>query len=551
MGNTKKNVKNVKNKTDVWYKILAIVIGVVLLFGLGVAILQPTGLMDYISLHTQTAMKTEHFSVNNAQFTYMTYLTYNTYYQSLYENYSQYMSSFGLDRSLPLSQQKYYGSDTMSWRDACVNEATTTLEQTLALCEAAKAEGFELTADDRVRIDENIQSLKDFAKANNYSFSSAVAAMYGSKGITKGDIKGMLEMQILASNYATKLNDGYTYTDEQYNKYYEDNKLDFLKADYYSFEVKADYESGATEEEKTAAISAAKNKADELLKKIEGGEDFVKVVMEYKKELATAEKEAAQKAYDEAKKNETSAESGDTTAAETKSPEEEALEKATKALDEITEESVKKSVLTTEHKTSSTGTKSEADEWIFADTPAANGATKLISGDESATVYQIVKSAYRDEYNTVTMRELDIRLSDFTNPEAMKEYADKIVKDFNEGSDKSGDAFDALAEKYTTDKITVSKTGLVKETIKSGNTHEELIPVDEWLFASDRKAGDVKYFEFEDEGLSIYFYEETGRVAWLASADSSMRSKDLESAVNSFKETYTVTINEKAIAKIQ
>ena len=39
MGKTKVNAKNAK-KTDVWYKVLAIVIGVVLLFGLCVAIIR-------------------------------------------------------------------------------------------------------------------------------------------------------------------------------------------------------------------------------------------------------------------------------------------------------------------------------------------------------------------------------------------------------------------------------------------------------------------------------------------------------------------------------
>ena len=98
MGNSKVNKKNAKNKSDVWYKVLAIVIGVVLLFGLGVAIMQPTGIMDFITLHTQIAMKTENFSVNNAQFMYLTHLTYNNYYQTIYESYgSTYLSAFGLD----------------------------------------------------------------------------------------------------------------------------------------------------------------------------------------------------------------------------------------------------------------------------------------------------------------------------------------------------------------------------------------------------------------------------------------------------------------------
>lgn len=546
MGKTNVKSKNAKNKTDVWYKVLAIVIGVVLLFGLCVAIMQPTGLMDYITLHTQTAMKTENFSVSNAQFMYLTYLTYNNYYQSIYESYgSTYLSAFGLDRSKPLSQQSYYGTST-TWLDACVTEVRSSLTQTLALCEAAKAAGFTLTDKDKAQADESIQALKDFAKANNYSVSSAIAAMYGSKGIKKSDIKSMIEMQLLASNYAQSINDAYTYTTEQYNTYYDENKLDFIKADYYSYEVKADYESGATDEEKEAAISAAKNKAEEIFNKVEGGEDFVTVITEYKKELAQAELDAAQKAYDDA----VAAGKIDTTS-ETKSDEEKALDNAKTALEEITEESVKKSILTEAHTTSTSATKTEAEEWMFADTPAQNGAAKLIAADESSTVYQIVKSAYRDEYNTVTIRELDLKLDDFTSPEAMAEYADKIIADFNAASEKTGDAFDKLAEKYTADKITVTSRGQIKETSRSKSTNEDVIAVNDWLFSEDRKSGDVKAFTFTDEGMSIYFYEETGRAAWLVSVDSAMRSKDLNSAIDGFKETYPIMVNEKAIASIQ
>ena len=105
MAKSKVKSKNA-NKSDVWYKVLTIFIAVVLVIGLLVAVLQPTGVMDYISLHTRTALKSENYKVSNAQFMYMTYLIYNNYYSTIVNSYgSQYASYFGLDRSLPLSQQ--------------------------------------------------------------------------------------------------------------------------------------------------------------------------------------------------------------------------------------------------------------------------------------------------------------------------------------------------------------------------------------------------------------------------------------------------------------
>ena len=207
--------------------------------------------------------------------------------------------------------------------------------------------------------------------------------------------------------------------------------------------------------------------------------------------------------------------------------------------------SIKTKVLTTEHANADT----EADKWIFADTPATDGASKLISADESATIYQIVKSAYRDEYNTISIRELDLTLSSFTNEDAMKEKAEEMIAEFEKG-DKTGESFDKLAEKFSTDTIKINSTGLVKDTAKSGSTHEELIEVDEWLFSADRNQGDYKYFVFADEGLSIYYFEGTGKPVWLKNVDADMRSDDLETKLKEFKETYPVTENEKAIAKI-
>ena len=186
---------------------------------------------------------------------------------------------------------------------------------------------------------------------------------------------------------------------------------------------------------------------------------------------------------------------------------------------------------------------------MFAETPAQNGAAKLIQADESATIYQVVKSVYRDEYNTATIRELSLSLSNFTNEDAMKEYAQKIIDDFNAGSDKSGEAFDKLAEKYTTDDISVGSSGQQKETVKrSSATYEE---INEWVFSDERKAGDVKMFVISESGLYITYYEETGRAAWLASVDSAMRTDDINKKVDELQETYPATVNEKAIAKVQ
>ena len=110
-------------------------------------------------------------------------------------------------------------------------------------------------------------------------------------------------------------------------------------------------------------------------------------------------------------------------------------------------------------------------------------------------------------------------------------------------------SFDKLAEKYTTDDISVGSSGQQKETTKRSSANYE--EINEWVFSDERKPGDVKMFVLDENGIYITFYEETGRAAWLAGVDSSMRADDLEKKVNELQETYPATVNDKAIEKVQ
>ena len=511
-----------KDATDVWYVLIAVFVGFCLLAGLLVAIFKPTGLWDSISLHTNTAMKSEHYSINNAQFQYTVYSIYNNYYQQYYSTYgSTSMSYFGFDRTLPLSEQKYFNSSTTSWLDACVSDAKSSLTQILYLCEAARAEGITLSEESKKSVTENVDAIADFAKEYNYSFATYVGNLYGSKGITRGDIKGILELQALASQYTTKAYDEFTYTDEQYNAYYDEHKLDYLKADYYTYQIKATYASDADDAAKTEAVSAAKTKAQELLDKIDGGMSFIQVIVEYEQELAQAEIDAlGEDATDEEK-----------TAAQEK-------------YDAITPESVKKKIEVKAHKNSD----SELDQWLFADTPAADGSSHQIQGEETVDIYQVTQSAYRDDYKTITMGQLFLSLDQFSSPADVIAEAEKMISDFNAGSDKSYEAFEALKDKYTTETVTVSSGGKSKEVTKAGT--EEYEEIDEWLFSEERAHGDVKYFEFENQGVSIYYFDEFGRPAWNVLVNADMEDEDYKKLCEELAEKYAVTTNDKAIAKI-
>ena len=522
MAKKKNDVKKTKSNGDIWYRIIGIVVAICLVGGLLITVFVNTGLIDNIMLHTRKAIKSEHYTVNNAQFMYMVHSVYNNYYQMYYSYYgSEYLSYFGLDRSLPLADQK---SGNTSWLDICVEEATQNLTQILALCEAARAEGMTLTAENKKTVEDSVNAIEGLAKELNYTFKNYIANLYGSKGISKKDIREITELQMLASQYSQEAYDKFTYTDEDYNKYFDENKKDYLKADYYTYQVKADYETGADDTVKNEAISAAKLKAEELYNKISDGMDFVQVIKEYEQGIAQA-------AIDDLNNTEDATE--------------EAKTAAKKALDDITDDSIKEKISVTGHKNSD----SELDKWLFADTPAADGASKMIDGEEAFDIYQVTKSAYRDEYKTVKMSKIKLSLNDFDKPEDVVAYAEKIIADFNAGSDKSAEAFEALKDKYTTDDIkNITLTASTENNTKF--TDKKYNDVNEWLFAEDRVHGEVKYFVLEGDDVEIYYFDEFGKPVWEAQADSALRNSDLDTLYDELVAKYPVTVNQKAISKI-
>ena len=523
MAKKKNETKKTKTGAEIWYRIIGIVVAICLVGGLLITVFVNTGLLDNIMLHTRKAVKSEHYTINNAQFMYMVYSVYNNYYQTYASYYgTQYLSYFGIDRSLPLADQK---TGNTTWLDICVNDATASATQMLALCEAARAEGMTLTAENREIVNNAVSAIEGMAKEYNYSFKNYVANLYGSKGISKKDIREITELQMLASQYSNEAYDKFTYTDEDYNKYFDENKSEFLKADYYTYQIKADYATGADDAVKNEAISAAKLKAEELYNKISDGMDFVQVIKEYEQSIAQA-------AIDELNNSEDATD--------------EQKADAKKALDEITDESIKEKISVTGH----TDEGKELDKWLFGETPAADGASKMIDGEEAFDIYQVTKSAYRDEYKTVKMSRITLSLDDFDTPEKVVEYAEKIVADFNSASDKSAETFEALKDKYTTD--TIKNIGLNASTENNTKfTDKKYDEVNEWLYSGDRTHGEVKYFVIGGEDVEIYYFDEYGKPVWEAMTDAALRKADLDKLVEELIAKYPVTVNQKAISKIK
>ncbi len=534
--------KNAKKTKDIWYKVLTILVVAIFAVGLLIAVIKPTGVPDYISLHTNYSVKSDNYKVNNAQMNYLVYTLYNNYYSQ----YSSYASAAGLDSSKPLSQQKYWGSETTSWRDQLVTEATSTMERCLVLCESADKAGFTLTDEDKQEIADQMQSLKDAAKENGMSVSKMVRNYYG-RGVTVSDIESLTEMQTLASKYATKISEDFTYVDADYDNFYTENKNDYRYADYKMYAIDAEYDDKATDEEKVAAQEAAKAAAEELKKAIEGGKSFTEAVYEYEQKLE-AETEAEESAKTEEK----------TEDEETSATEESAKTEETPKTEEKTEEELKEEIAEKILKEQQGYTDDDLGKWIFADTPAEVNSVKVIGEEDTYTVYQVVKQPYRLEYNTVDVYYISVGVDSFeatadkkeedVMEEAVKEIADKVAALTTKNGDEFTKLAESLKEQYPDLYVSEKIENIEKDTVDASLTVEEF---DDWAFAEGIKAGDSKYFVSENAGY-IFLYEAANMPAWKYNVDTDMRSEDYDEKYEAMKKELgdSIVINEKAQKKI-
>ena len=218
-----------------------------------------------VLVRARTAIKSDNYKISGSILTYFFYAQY----QNFLSYYGSYASYFGLDTSKSLKSQSF--SETQTWYEYFMDATATQLTQIVTLCEGAKEAGVSLDADDKAEIEESIETLKNYAKESSVTVSTYIAQRFGS-GVTLSDIRKATEMSKLASKYQEKLLEEFkaALTDDELQKYVDENKSSFFTADVLKYVFKAEMKTEgaeATDEEKAAyeadktAMSA---KADEL-----------------------------------------------------------------------------------------------------------------------------------------------------------------------------------------------------------------------------------------------------------------------------------------------
>ena len=144
-------------------------------------------------------------------------------YMQFSQSYSSYLSMF-LDTSKPLKDQEcMFDADGGSWADYFKKMAETNLVQQTAALAAAKAAGYELTEDDQAEIDNVIATYAMYGAYYGYSDADGyLAATYGA-GNNEKTVRRHMADEILVDRYLNDLYDGFSFTDEEKDAYYDEH----------------------------------------------------------------------------------------------------------------------------------------------------------------------------------------------------------------------------------------------------------------------------------------------------------------------------------------
>ena len=289
---------------------------------IGIAIIVAfIGTIGYFSvkhiMDIKAATKDPYITVGEHTLTQLEYDYYfNNTVNSYINTYSYFLSYMGLDTTQPYDQQDY--SEDMTWQEYFEQITLEQIRQEYALLDDAKANAFEYdTTEDYNTF---VTTAKDTAKENQITMPVYYKSMFGDYA-TEKNVKPFMENGYIAKAYYDKLIEDNTPAEDVVSDYYDEHKAEYDKVSFYSFsfdpstytesdsdttdntdttdEADTSEDTDATDEADTSEDtdttdeadtsedtgsseqSQARNLADTMLERLEKGEDFETLCMEY------------------------------------------------------------------------------------------------------------------------------------------------------------------------------------------------------------------------------------------------------------------------------
>ena len=447
--------------------------------------------------------------------------------------YGQLASILGLDTTKALDEQAYNGSEDQTWSDYFLDQATATAKNMYAVYNAAKADGFTMSADAKASIESAVQNMAMYATLGGFpSTDSYISAMYG-EGCNEKTFRHYAEVQMTAQEYAAAKNESLTYDEaairaeeaENFNAYsaFTYNYC-YLNASKF-YQGGTQNEDGTTtysDEEMEAGHAAAEAAANTLAAATTVEElDAAYAALEINAEVENAKstrREGVQYANVDTVVREW------VTAAERKAGD----------IKIIPSEYTSHDHADGEECTGDNDTKSVSGYYVVVFDSKDDNLTNLVN------VRHILVSYEGGTYDETT------GATTYSDEEkaAAKAKAQEILDAFNAG-EKTEDAFAALATEKTTDPGSKENGGLY-ETVYPG---QMVTAFNDWCFNAARKTGDTAIVETE-YGCHVMYFVGTSETTYRdLMIESALRSEDMAAWENGLIEAAELVVTNTKYVK--
>lgn len=259
-------------KLKLYTAIFAVVLVVLLVVAVSVGI-SKTVSSSGIRQKSTVALTVGDHEINSVEMNYFFMDAVNAFYSQ----YGSYATMFGLDTTKPLDQQVTNEETGATWADDFLETAKSTAAAVYTLKDAADAAGYCLTEEEIASVESQSDALDMYAKIYGYpNGDSYLRAMYGA-GANKESYIAYSKLRSLADSYRNSYTESLTYTDSDLREAEKDNYDAYSSFTYHTYYLPsssfltggttdAEGNTAYTDEEKAAALSAAKEAADSLAK---------------------------------------------------------------------------------------------------------------------------------------------------------------------------------------------------------------------------------------------------------------------------------------------
>ncbi len=431
------------------------------------------------------------------------------FYQQAKYQVNQIYYDYGMTQYIPADTDVQEESSGKTWHDFYLEQAQELMKESTALYDEAVKNGWS-AGKVAEQVEDEIDVVKSAASSSGYGYGGYLKARYG-KSMTTGSFKDIITRVIIASEYASDHQDSLTYTDDEIDAYYQENKdtLDTFEYSYLYFTPEAVPTKDAdgndierTDEEtaklKADALAAAKKQADAALLELDSGATPADLIAQYGDDLSSS----------------------------------------------------------ADHQ-SSLGSALASSAFYEELCGLDDGETALVENGESGYYVLALHSRTLVQDPTVDTRHILITAETTTDADgntvpptdeawtAAKEEAEKVLAEYNAGA-KTEDSFAELANKYSDDGGSNTNGGLY-EGVYPGRFVTEY---NDWLFGGEaRSAGDVELIQHPNDGsiqdyygYHIVYYVGENDPVWKRSTVSALKNEDVSEWLEGLKGNYTVTL---------